>query len=168
MLGKLSGVSRSSWYWLGLIILGLSMEGIALFFQYGLNYGPCVLCIHVRIWVMALTAVAILGFFARKAPWGAKLSHLLMLVVSLGLTERSWQTLAVERGWIIDSCSMNSGLPNWFALDQWFPQVFEPWEPCGYTPELLFGITMAEGLMLISILLLGVSILFSALQFRSK
>jgi disulfide bond formation protein DsbB len=117
---------------------------------------------------MAFTLVAILGFFVRKSLWGAKLSHLLMLLVSLGLTERSWQTLAVERGWVIDSCSMNSGLPNWFALDQWIPQVFEPWEPCGYTPELLFGITMAEGLMLISILLVSVSILFSALQFRHK
>jgi len=33
---------------------------------------------------------------------------------------------------------MESGLSGWFALDEWMPLVFKVWEPCGYTPELLF------------------------------
>ncbi len=49
---------------------------------------------------------------------------------------------------------MDSSLPNWFALDKWWPTVFEVMEPCGYTPELLFGITMAEALVVFSILML--------------
>jgi disulfide bond formation protein DsbB len=31
--------------------------------------------------------------------------------------------------------------------------LFKVWEACGYTPELLFGITMAEGLVVISAVL---------------
>ncbi|MFC6670264.1 hypothetical protein [Marinobacterium aestuariivivens] len=42
---------------------------------------------------------------------------------------------------------MDSGLPAWFAPDQWWPWMFEIWEPCGYTPEMPFGITMAEALV---------------------
>ncbi|WP_286237240.1 disulfide bond formation protein B [Neptuniibacter halophilus] len=166
MLDKLTCLSRSAWYWLTLILLAAGMEAIALYYQYVLDYGPCVLCIHIRIWIFGLLLVAIPGLFGRKHSGLSKLTHLLTLVTGIGLLERSWQTLAVERGWVIDSCSMDSGLPDWFALDSWLPAVFEPWEPCGYTPELLFRITMAEGLVAFSVALCIASLLFSALQFR--
>ncbi len=168
MLDKLTCLSRSSWYWLGLILLGVGMEAVALFYQYGLEYSPCVLCIQVRIWVLALILVGFFGLIIRKSPGLGKFSHLLTLGVSIGFAERSWRTLAVERGWIIDTCSLDSGLPDWFALDKWFPVVFKPWEPCGYTPELLFGITMAEGLMFFSVIFCCCSALFFLLQLRHR
>ena len=86
-----------------------------------------------------------------------------MTALMIGLLERSYQLLGVERGFIMGDCSMNSGLPAWFALDKWLPSVFKVWEPCGYTPEILFGVTMAEALMFISILLIltTVWVLFS-------
>ena len=49
---------------------------------------------------------------------------------------------------------MTLGLPSWFALDEWFPVLFGVWEACGDTPELLFGITMAEALIVLSWVLL--------------
>ncbi|MGH1429792.1 MAG: disulfide bond formation protein B [Neptuniibacter sp.] len=153
MLNTLTKLSHSSWYWLALILMGVAMESVALFYQYGLDYGPCVLCIHVRIWVMAIILIAILGLSLNKYPIIRSLAYLGILVSAIGLLERSWKTLGVERGWIIEACSMDSGLPQWFALDKWFPHMFEPWEPCGYTPELLFGITMAEGLVLFAVAL---------------
>ncbi|WP_420600404.1 disulfide bond formation protein B [Neptuniibacter sp.] len=153
MLNTLTKLSHSSWYWLALILMGVAMESVALFYQYGLDYGPCVLCIHVRIWVMAIILIAILGLSLNKYPIIRSLAYLGTLVSAIGLLERSWKTLGVERGWIIEACSMDSGLPQWFALDKWFPHMFEPWEPCGYTPELLFGITMAEGLVLFAAVL---------------
>jgi len=166
MLEKLTSLSRSNFYWLGLIVLGLGMEAIALYYQYALDYYPCVLCIHIRIWLFAMILAAVLGLLSQKQSGLNKLSHLLVLGSGIGLAERSWKTLAVERNWIVDSCSMDSGLPDWFALDKWLPSVFAPWEPCGYTPELLFGVTMAEGLMLFSALLVAVAGIFLALQFR--
>jgi disulfide bond formation protein DsbB len=150
MLNQLTKLSQSNWYWTALIVMGIAMESVALFYQYGLDYGPCVLCIHVRIWVMAIILISIAGLCLNKCDKFRKVAHFGILISAVGLLERSWQTLAVERGWIIDSCSMDSGLPDWFALDKWIPHMFEPWEPCGYTPELLFGITMAEGLVAFS------------------
>ena len=49
MLNKLDKLVAAPWYWLALIVLGVSMEISALIYQYLLEYWPCVLCIHVRI-----------------------------------------------------------------------------------------------------------------------
>ena len=69
------------------------------------------------------------------------------------MTERSYQLLGVERGWIFGECDMSSGLPSWLALEKWFPWLFEIYEPCGYTPYLLFNISMAEALIVLSTLM---------------
>jgi disulfide bond formation protein DsbB len=52
---------------------------------------------------------------------------------------------------------MELGMPAWFALDKWLPQIFEVQTSCGYSPLILFDITMAEALLVISILLLIIS-----------
>lgn len=168
MTHALSEIGKSAWYWLALLTLGAAMEGIALYFQYGLGYGPCVLCIHVRIYVMAFMLVALFALLMRHNTKLLFISHLTTFLLSLGLAERSWQTFGVERGFIEGACDMNSGLPDWFALDKWFPTVFEPWEPCGYTPELLMGITMAEGLLALSIAAITVSFIMTYLALTRR
>ncbi|MCV6587913.1 MAG: disulfide bond formation protein B [Marinobacterium sp.] len=139
-------IARSGGYWTLLLITGLLMEGIALYYQYGLDYGPCVLCIHVRIYVAALILISLLALLIRESRGGRLFCHFGSFLLAAGLAERSWKLLAIERGWLESACSMDSGLPDWFALDRWWPQLFEVWEACGYTPELPGGITMAEGL----------------------
>ncbi|KPK55333.1 MAG: disulfide bond formation protein DsbB [Thiotrichales bacterium SG8_50] len=150
MLKNLARIAASAWYWLALIGLGVAMLAIALFYQYQLDYWPCVLCIHTRIWVMAFVLVGVVGLVGRKFRLPLIIGHVLVAVTMAGLLERSWMLLGVERGFIQGSCDFNLGLPAWLALDQWFPSLFKVWEACGYTPELLFGVTMAEGLLVMS------------------
>ncbi|WP_370278723.1 disulfide bond formation protein B [Pontibacterium sp.] len=140
----------TSFYWSLVLVLGIAMEAIALYYQYGLDYGPCVLCIHIRIYVLGFILLALVALATRGSKPMRMLTGLTGVGLAAGMAERSWKTFGVERGFIEGACDMDSGLPDWFALDQWFPTVFEPWEPCGYTPELLFGITMAEGLLAFS------------------
>lgn len=167
MLEKITLLSRNKIYWAILLLTCLLMEGVALYYQYALDYGPCVLCIHVRIWIAAIGIVALAALLLPTCPRVQKITHPLSLLAVIGLTERSWQTLAVERGWSEGSCSnLDTGLPDWFALDRWLPTIFEPWEPCGYTPELLFRITMAEGLLAFSVLMIAISLIFSLVQFK--
>jgi len=151
-----------------MIVIGLELEGIALYYQYALNQYPCVLCIHIRIWVLALVLVGVLGLLVQRSRLGVAAASLLSLVASIGLLERSWQTLATERLWLEGNCSMLSGLPPWFALDQWFPSVFGVQASCGYTPEVFFGITMAEALMAISVAAVGVTALVSIAAIKPK
>jgi disulfide bond formation protein DsbB len=154
---KLRGFQKL--YWMLLFVLGLGLEASALFHQYVLGEWPCVLCIHVRIWVLGFTLVALIALFTGSNRWLQRGLHLVNSVMMLGFAERSWQTLAVERGWVFGDCNMESGLPPWFALDKWFPAMFEVQTACGYTPVIIFNITMAEILLALSSVLLLVSLL---------
>ncbi|MCU7939016.1 MAG: disulfide bond formation protein B [gamma proteobacterium symbiont of Bathyaustriella thionipta] len=158
---KKRSLSSNKYYWLSLILLGLTFESIALYYQYVLGYLPCVLCIHIRVWVLALITLSILALYFIRLKRGALLMQFLLTIISAGLLERTYQLIGVEQGFITGSCAMDSGLPGYFALDKWFPLVFEVQEPCGYTPEVLFGITMAEALIVFSIIFL----LFNLLLF---
>ena len=51
-------------------------------------------------------------------------------------------------------------MPAWFALDQWLPWIFEVQTSCGYTPLVLFEITLAEALLVIVV---GLALLSGAL-----
>ncbi|MCU7836043.1 MAG: disulfide bond formation protein B [gamma proteobacterium symbiont of Taylorina sp.] len=160
MIKNILSFSKSRWYWLGLLVLSINFEAIALFYQYGLEYAPCVLCIHVRILVLGIFTISILGILFFQNNNILFLAHITMTGLMAGLFERSYQLFGTERGFIDGGCSMESGLPNWFALDKWMPLIFKVWEPCGYTPELLFGVTMAEALIVLSFFLLMISSIF--------
>ena len=167
MFGRIDAMGSSAGYWLGLVILGLGLEGTALYYQYALKYYPCVLCIQVRIWVAGLVLVSALALPVRRS-WPLRgAAHLLTAVIAAGLLDRSWRLLGIERGWLEGECSFDAGLPAWLALDQWFPKVFGVQESCGYTPELLFGITMAEALLVGSLVLLLVSLTMTAAVLRA-
>ncbi len=159
-------ISQTKWYWIFLLLLCLTFEAVALYYQYALNEWPCVLCIHIRIWIAGIILVSVIALVSKPGLWMSRILHLLITLLTIGFVERSWQVLAVERGWVFSDCTMESGLPGWFALDKWFPVVFEVKTSCGYTPYILFKISMAEilmvasaGLMLLSLLLLLVSFL---------
>ena len=163
----LTNLARGRIYWLGLLLLGLFLQATALYYQYVLDEWPCVLCIHVRIWVTAFILIAAVAFFCTGSIAATRLCHGLTTGVMLGLLERSWQLLAVERGWVFGDCDLELGMPPWFALDKWLPSVFEVKTSCGYTPLILFNISMAEVLLVMSAaLLLASAALFVASWFN--
>ena len=158
MLDRLANIGKSSLYWLALALIGLSFESVALFYQYVLEEMPCVMCIQVRLWVMALIMVALLVLVLRRLRFMPVAGHLLTVVIAAGLLERSYQLLGTERGFLYGDCGFDLGLPDWFAPDKWFPAVFEVQTSCGYTPELLFGVTMAEALIVVSAVFVLISL----------
>lgn len=166
-MGKfLANLGQHRLYWAALVLVGLGLEGGALYYQYVLDEWPCVLCIHVRIWVMAFVLLGILALFFTKSRSAMRFFHAASVVIMIGLLERSWKVLAVERGWIFGDCEMDLGMPAWFALDKWFPWLFEVQTSCGYTPLIAFNISMAEVLLVIAAaLLLSCSSLFFASWF---
>ena len=157
MLSKLQNIAHNRWYWLALAAVGLSFISIALYYQYVLEEQPCLLCIQARLWVTAFILVSLIALvFPRK--WTNISSHLLTVVIAAGLLERSYQLLGTERGFVFSDCGFDLGLPAWLALDTWFPALFRVETSCGYTPELIFGITMAEALIVFATLLLLTSL----------
>lgn len=150
MIRTLSLMPTSRSQWLFMLLLCLSLEGIALYYQYSLNYLPCVLCIHVRMLLAAIIVLSALALLMRQIPAVSYLLFGLTFGLWIWMTERSYMLLGTERGWIIGACSMESGLPSWLALEKWFPTLFHIHEPCGYTPFLVGRISMAEVLIVLS------------------
>ena len=157
MMQFLKKLSQQRSYWIALVLIGLSLESAGLYYQYALGEWPCVLCIHIRIWIAAFIVIGLIGVFVNQSIILHRALHLLTVVAMAGFLERSWQVLAVERGWVFGDCDMNLGMPAWFALDKWLPSIFEVQTSCGYTPLLLFNITMAEVLFVVSALLLVIT-----------
>lgn len=134
--------------WLLLLSGSLLLEVAALYFQYVLDYGPCILCVQIRA---LLLGVALLALLALVAPASRTATSVLMVPLSLTFAWLCYQVLGIERGWFEGSCTFEPPFPQWLPLHEWLPSVFEPWELCGYTPEIIFGITMAETLVGIAI-----------------
>ncbi len=152
MLDKLNYLNRSGWFWSALIVLCIMMEGGALFYQYVLEYDPCMLCVHVRAWVLAMMIAAVIGLFLRHSRIGLVLANLLTFGTIIGFAERAYVTLGTERGWVDGSCGdLESGYPAWLPLDKILPAVFQPLEACGLTPWIIPQfMSMAEALILIA------------------
>lgn len=162
---KFADLGRSAGYWLSVGVFALLLLAVAVFFQYGLGTEPCVLCIQVRIWVAAIALLAFPACLARQSVAVNFTAHLLVTGLYAGLLDRSRLLFGTEKGLIFADCGFDPGLPDWFALDDWFPLLFQVRDSCGETPQLLFGVTMAEALLVLSVLLvsLGLSIVLSLL-----
>jgi len=158
LIDTLSKTASNRWYWLILTAAGFTMLATALFFQYGLDELPCVLCIQVRLWVSLLVLISLLGFYTRNARGYNIFANLSVVAIAIALAERSYQLLGTERGFLFGDCGFSLGLPSWFAIDDWLPWLYRIETSCGYTPEIAFGITMAEALIVLSVLLLVASV----------
>ena len=126
----------------------------ALYFQYARDELPCLMCIQVRLLFSLLIIIAIIGFLSRNKPWINVLAGISTVLVAVSLTERSYQLLGTERGFVFSDCGFNLGLPGWLALDEWLPWLYRVETSCGYTLEVMFGITIAEIMIVLSVVLL--------------
>lgn len=154
MLERLASWNRSAGFWLILMVLCIALEGAALVYQYVFYYDPCVLCVHIRAWILGILVTSLLGLVLRNSRVGLIIANLLVLIGSLGFVERSYRTLGTEMGFLDGACSMNPNFPSFLALNQWLPAMFEPLTSCGYTPWVIPQIlSMAQTLMALSVVL---------------
>lgn len=158
---SLQTASRSRWYWLSLILIGVGFIGLALYYQYALDEQPCRFCIIERLWITGVVLVALCGLLVHVWRWPNLLAHLLTLVCALGMAYTAYQLLGTERGFTEGECSIVLDLGTWFRPDVWLPQVFKVQTPCGYTPLLPFGISMAEALSAVSALFVLVALVMT-------
>jgi len=159
ILSQLKKISDHCWYWPVYIIGGVSLLASALYLQFVNEELPCLMCIQVRLLISLLLVVAIAGLSFRKNRLLNPVLHLSVVLIAASLTERSYQLLGTERGFVFGDCGFSLGLPAWFAIEDWIPWLYRVETSCGYTPEIIFGITVAEVLMVTSVLLLLLSFL---------
>ena len=138
---------QSRWYWLTLALFGIASLGVALYYQYALGDEPCQVCIHARLWVVAFTLIALIMLITPQIIQLRVLGNIGVVIAGVGLTERARYLYRLENGIGDGSCQFQLGMPDWFAVDRWMPWLFEVRNLCSFTPEMLFGLSMAEALM---------------------
>jgi disulfide bond formation protein DsbB len=158
IIRQFQNMSHSWWYWLLYIVTGRALLGVAMLYQYVFEEQPCVMCVQVRLWIWLFVVMSLLGLLTRNRRALNSVAHVSIVLIAVGLTERSYQLLGTERGFVFGDCGFDPGLPAWFAVEKWLPWMFRVETSCGYTPELIFGITMAEALILFSGCLLLISL----------
>ncbi len=143
----LSHFLQSRWYWLTLALFGVALLIVALYYQHALGDEPCQVCIHARLWVVAFTVIALIMLAAPQISLLRVVGNVAVLIAGAGLFERARYLYRLENGIGDGSCQFQLGMPAWFAVDRWMPWLFEVRNLCSFTPEMLFGLSMAETLM---------------------
>ena len=146
-MSSLTNLLQSRWYWAVVAASGFVLLAVALYYQYALGDEPCQVCIHARLWVVAFTLVALIMLVIPQTSLVRVLGNLGVLVAGAGLFERARYLYRLENGIGDGSCQFQLGMPDWFAVDRWMPWLFEVRNLCSFTPEMLFGLSMAETLM---------------------
>lgn len=147
-MNKLSDVFNTRHYWAGLALFGAALFAVALYYQYVVGEEPCQVCIHARLWVVALVLVGTMMCWLPLNRGTQLVANLVVVVSGAGLGERAWYLYQLENGIGNGSCQFQLGMPDWFAVDRWFPSLFEVRNLCSFTPGMLFGLSMAEWLLL--------------------
>ena len=155
----LATLPSSRLYWGTISLFGFAMLGVALYFQYALGEEPCQVCIQARLWVVAIALAALLISIYPIPKWSQLMGHMLLVASSVGLADRAWTLYLLENGRGDGSCEFQLGMPEWFAVDRWFPDLFEVRTLCSYTPDIIWGISMAEGLLCLAAGLMCLSVL---------
>ena len=146
-MSSLTNLLQSRWYWAVVAALGFMLLAVALYYQYALGDEPCQVCIHARLWVVAFTLIALIMLVIPQTSLPRAVGNVGVLIAGAGLFERARYLYRLENGIGDGSCQFQLGMPDWFAVDRWMPWLFEVRNLCSFTPEMLFGLSMAETLM---------------------
>lgn len=136
--------------WLVLFLTSMGLEITALYFQYGMDLKPCIMCIYQR-----------------TAMYGIVLSALLVLLANNGLTRLiGFAGWAVSAGWgfllarehveilhasnpFFSSCGIVPEFPSWLQLHEWIPAVFAAEGDCTEDRWHFLSMGMAEWMVII-------------------
>ncbi|OOF67737.1 disulfide bond formation protein DsbB [Rodentibacter caecimuris] len=150
MLRFLKQFSFSRFSWGLLAVSALALELIALYFQYGLNLKPCVLCVYERLAICGLICAGIIGCIYPKGL----ILRLTALIV--GLISALWGGIISLRHLDLQmnpvpwkQCEFLPNFPETLPFHQWFPFLFSPTGSCNESQWDFLGLTMVQWLVVI-------------------
>lgn len=129
--------------WMLVVVSALTLEAVALYFQYGMALDPCVLCVYQR---SAVFGIALGGLFGLIHPKTLvlRLAGYVVIAGSAGLGLKfALQHVAVLGGASFD-CSFLPDFPTWLPLHEWLPFLFQPTGMCDEIDWSFLGFTMPE------------------------
>lgn len=134
--------------WMVLAFSAIAFEAAALYFQYGKNLQPCVMCIYERA---AVLGILIASLIAMIAP------HWLLLrflgIIGFIASSSSGLILAYNHTQIqlhpspFSACSPYAHFPSWLPLDKWASWMFQPHGDCSIIVWKMLNWSMPQWLI---------------------
>lgn len=162
---KQCSLKRGAWLFLALSCVIL--EGIALYFQYGMGLQPCVMCIYERIALLGVMFASLTAFLApRVAP-------IRLLAIAFGLFSAvRGMMLAIKHTdyqlnpapW--NQCSPFLDFPETLPLDKWLPEFFSAGGDCGKISWEFLGLIMPQWLIVIFVIYAILFVFLAISQFK--
>lgn len=134
--------------WMVVALSALGLELTALYFQYGMDLAPCVLCIYQRLAVAGILAAGIVGALAPSVAALRLLGYIGLAASAIVGIDLASEHVAIQRGEII-GCAFFANFPSWAPLDAWLPALFRPTGSCDEIQWSLFGRNMPEWMLVV-------------------
>ncbi len=147
-MNSLIRFSHSRASWLLLFLSSTLLEAAALFFQYGMDLAPCVMCIYIRVAVLGLMFAGLIGLISPQRLLVRLLAGALWAASSIwGLLKAAELVDIQTNPSPFATCAFLPDFPKSLPLHEWIPSVFMPTGMCTDTPWELMGITMASWML---------------------
>ncbi|MDN3652528.1 disulfide bond formation protein DsbB [Thalassotalea ponticola] len=164
-------LTPTSWWLLALSALGLELS--ALYFQYGMELEPCIMCIYQRVAIVAIVIAGVIGALGNAfmvtrllgfAIWGV--AAIWGLALALEHVE-----IQANAGSLFYTCDLVPNFPTWMPLHEWLPALFAATGDCGEISWQFLGYSMPQWMVVVYAVysaLFGVFFLARASQLFKK
>ncbi len=148
MISLIQSFSRHRATWVALLILGVILEGLGLYFQYGLRLDPCVNCVYERALFLSFIIAGLIGFMAPGFFITRITAILIFMAGSIGgvLVAFAHVTEVYGQGFG-GACKLKADFPQFLKLDELLPWMFRPTGSCGPLDWSFLGLGMPEWIL---------------------
>lgn len=133
IFNTLSRWPAQRWPWLLLAASAFGLELGALYFQYGMGLEPCVMCVYQRAGVAGILLAGLVGASAPNYSLVRTLAFTLWLVSAIWGFDIAYEHVQMQNPdnfLLAMSCDIYPNFPDWLAIHQWFPAIFEARGTC--------------------------------------
>lgn len=150
-MNYLSNITTTQRPWLLLAASAFAFELSALFFQYGLDLEPCIMCVYQRLGILTIAFAGIVGGFGYNNIFARIIAFCLWGVssiwgVQLALEHVEKQTNSSP---FFFSCEFIPNFPSWAPLHEWIPFLFEATGDCGEIAWQFLGYSMPQWMVVV-------------------
>ncbi|MDO4626094.1 MAG: disulfide bond formation protein DsbB [Pasteurellaceae bacterium] len=150
MFAKLKTLSTQRIGWFLLLISALAFEACALYFQYGMDLRPCVMCIYERVAIFVIAFSGLIGcLLPQYLLW-----RLFALAIGLAGAIKGLMLAIKHVNYQLhpsplNQCTYLPEFPDTLPLDKWLPSLFQPTGVCTDKSWEFLGFSMAQWIVLI-------------------
>lgn len=138
-------------YWLLLALSAFIFELVALYFQYGMDLQPCIMCVYQRLAVMGVLISGLIGGFSCHHVLGRLISFSTWAVSAIWGLIIALEHVDIQSnsGSLFFTCEFVPNFPTWMPLHQWMPAIFEATGDCGEISWSFLNYSMPQWMVVI-------------------